>query len=78
MARVNRIKRVHPDCPFTKEQIEHFQSMLYNVASANNITAYPSWYIGHTNHQNRQADHKEAYKKWLEKELKKITTPSNG
>ena len=35
-------KGVHPDSPFMMEQIDEFRSMLYCVASANNITAYPS------------------------------------
>jgi hypothetical protein len=42
---------VHPDCPFTKEQIDEFRAMLYGVASANNLAAYPSWWVGYNTHQ---------------------------
>lgn len=47
------IKKVHPDCPFTKEQMDDFRAMLYAVASANNLVAYPSWYMGYQNRQIR-------------------------
>ena len=46
-------KDVHPDCPFTKEQIDEFRSMLYGVASANGLAAHPSWWVGYNNHQIR-------------------------
>lgn len=46
-------KNIHPDCPFTKEQLDDFRAMLYGVASANNIVAYPSWYVGYNNRQIR-------------------------
>lgn len=49
---------VHPDCPFTKEQIDHLRAMLYGVASANNLVAYPSWYVGYSNHQIRRMGRK--------------------
>ena len=29
------------------------RAMLYGVASANNIVAYPSWYVGYNNRQIR-------------------------
>lgn len=45
------IKKVHPDCPFAKKQIDGFRAMQYAVASANNLIAYPSWYVGYQNRQ---------------------------
>lgn len=46
-------KNIHPDCPFTKEDLDDLRAMLYGVASANNIVAYPSWYVGYNNRQIR-------------------------
>ena len=41
------------------EQINEFRAMLYGVASANNIVAYPSWYVGYNNHKiNRMGKRK--------------------
>lgn len=45
------IKKVHPDCHFAKKQIDGFRAMQYAVASANNLIAYPSWYVGYQNRQ---------------------------
>ncbi len=37
---------VHPNCPFTKEQIDEFRAMLYGVASANNRQVCQSYGMG--------------------------------
>ena len=53
-------KVIHSDCPFTKQEIDEFRAMLYSVASANNLVAYPSWYIGYNNWQLRTRNMNES------------------
>jgi hypothetical protein len=44
-------KKIHPDCPFTREEIDEIHSMLYQT-NAGNIClnpGCPSWYSGPEN-----------------------------
>jgi len=50
---------VHADCPFAREQLDEFRAMLYGVASANNLPAHPSWWVGYNNHQIRNIGKKK-------------------
>lgn len=68
------IRKVHKDCPFTKEQINAIKAELYYVNSTNKCAnpPHPTWYGGLTSWQNKEAEHKEAYEEWLRKELSEI------
>lgn len=45
--------KVHPDCPFTIEELDEFRDSLLNVATANASPTHPSWAAGHQRHQAR-------------------------
>lgn len=69
--------KIHEDCPFSQEDIDELQSELYLVASANNIPVHPTWVKGFNRTECRKVhDKNDAYKDWLEKELKMIKEPT--
>lgn len=68
MAKKNKI---HIDCPFSQEEIDEFNSMLYNTAARNNLPAHKTWVEGFNRSECRKVErHSESYKEWLEQELK--------
>jgi hypothetical protein len=71
-----RLTSVHKDCPFTREQILEFKAMLYNVNTSNHCCnpSFISWAVGFQQHEQltRLAASKDAYKEWLENELRNI------
>ena len=70
-------KKVHKDCPFTREQILEMKSMLYNVNTGNHCCnpAPVHWGVAAQEYEQLQAmkGSKERYKEWLENELKQLT-----
>ena len=71
-----RVKKVHEDCPFTREQILEIKSMLYNVNTSNHCCnpAPVHWGVAAQEYEQLQQwkGHQERYKQWLEEELRKI------
>lgn len=69
-------KKVHKDCPFTREQILEMKAMLYNVNTSHHCCnpAPVHWGVAAQKYEQLQAmkGHKERYREWLEEELKKI------
>lgn len=41
--------RIHPDCPFTKEELQFFKACLYDVNQKNKCVnpAHMSWFKGY-------------------------------
>lgn len=70
-------KKIHNDCPFTREEILEIKSMLYNVNTGNHCCnpAPVHWGVAAQEYEQVQAmkGHKERYKEWLENELKQLT-----
>ena len=70
-------KKIHNDCPFTREEIIEIKSMLYNVNTGNHCCnpAPVHWGVAAQEYEQVQAmkGHKERYKEWLENELKQLT-----
>ena len=70
-------KKIHNDCPFTREEILEIRSMLYNVNTGNHCCnpAPVHWGVAAQEYEQVQAmkGHKERYKEWLENELKQLT-----
>ena len=70
-------KKIHNDCPFTREEILEVKSMLYNVNTGNHCCnpAPVHWGVAAQEYEQVQAmkGHKERYKEWLENELKQLT-----
>ncbi len=69
-------KKIHKDCPFTREQILELKAMLYNV-NTGNLCCNPApiyWAVGAQEYEQIKAikGHQERYKEWLENELRKI------
>ena len=77
MASPRTIKKVHKDCPFTREEILEMKAMLYSVNTSfhccNPAPVY--WGVGFQEYEQLQAmkGSKERYKEWLENELKQLT-----
>jgi len=69
-----RTRKVHPDCPLTKEEICAVKAELYYVCSTNHTMnpPHPSWMAGLNDWKCQQMQHPDAYKEWLEKELKNL------
>jgi hypothetical protein len=69
-------KKVHKDCPFTREEILEIKSMLYNVNTSHHCCnpAPIHWGVAAQEYEQLQAmkGSKERYKEWLEEELRKI------
>ena len=66
-------KEIHKDCPFTKEEVDEFQSMLYLTDSQNNIPAHNTWVEGFNRNECRKVEkHNDAYKEFLIKELESL------
>lgn len=69
-------KKVHKDCPFTREEILEIKAMLYNVNTSFHCCnpAPISWAVGYQEYEQMQQwkGHQERYKEWLEEELRKI------
>ena len=58
---------------FTEEEADELQATLYNVASANGLTAHKTWIEAFNRQECRKVErHNEAYKEWLEKETQTI------
>ena len=72
-------KKVHKDCPFTREQILEMKAMLYNVNTSHHCCnpAPVHWGVAAQEYEQVQAmkGSKERYKEWLEEELRKINDP---
>ena len=72
-------KNVHKDCPFTREQILEFKSMLYNVNTGNHCCnpAPVYWGVAAQEYEQLQSmkGYEKRYKEWLEEELRKINNP---
>lgn len=70
-------KKVHKDCPFTREEILEIKSMLYNVNTSHHCCnpAPVHWGVAAQEYEQLQAmkGSKERYKEWLENELKQLT-----
>lgn len=70
-------KKVHKDCPFTREEILEIKAMLYNVNTSHHCCnpAPISWAVGYQEYEQVQQwkGHQERYKEWLENELKQLT-----
>ena len=69
--RIQRARKVHDDCPLTKDEIIAVKAELYYVNSTNHCAnpPHPSWYAGLNDWQIQQMKSPEAYREWLEKEL---------
>jgi hypothetical protein len=76
MKAIRTEKKIHKDCPFTREQILEMKSMLYNVNTGNKCCnpAPVSWAVGSQEYEQYKAykEHKKRYKEWLEEEIKKL------
>lgn len=74
MKKVSPIKKVHSDCPFTKEEICAIKAELYFVCSTNHTMnpPHPSWMQGVQDWYCQQSNDSSAYKTWLENELKNL------
>lgn len=74
-------KKVHKDCPFTREEIIEMKAMLYNVNAANHCCnpAPVHWGVAAQEYEQiqRRKENSTAYKEWLENELRRITNPTN-
>lgn len=70
-------KKVHKDCPFTREEILEIKAMLYNVNTSHHCCnpAPVHWGVAAQEYEQVQAmkGSKERYKEWLENELKQLT-----
>ena len=69
-------KKVHNDCPFTREEILEMKAMLYS-ANTSHRCCNPApiyWAVGYQEYEQMQQwkGHKERYKEWLENELKNL------
>lgn len=69
-------KKVHKDCPFTREEILEIKSMLYNVNTSHHCCnpAPVHWGVAAQEYEQLQQwkGHQERYREWLEEELRKI------
>lgn len=77
MKTLRTTKKIHNDCPFTREEILEIKSMLYNVNTGNHCCnpAPVHWGVAAQEYEQVQAMKcsKERYKEWLENELKQLT-----
>lgn len=69
-------KKVHNDCPFTREQILEMKAMLYNVNTSHHCCnpAPVHWGVAAQEYEQMQQwkGHQERYKEWLENELQQL------
>lgn len=74
MASPRTQKKIHKDCPFTREQIVEMKAMLYSVNTSFHCCnpSFISWAVGFQEYEQLQQSKgsKERYKEWLENELK--------
>lgn len=70
-------KKIHKDCPFTREEIIEIKAILYNVNTSFHCCnpAPVHWGVAAQEYEQVQAmkGHKERYKEWIENELKQLT-----
>lgn len=75
--KIQRIeKKIHKDCPFTREEILEIKATLYNVNTSHHCCnpAPVHWGVAAQEYEQLQQmkGSKERYKEWLENELKNL------